>query len=60
MAKSTQLVSQHLENISSDALEKYQEIIRNYVRGSNAAKKRSARRESKQRGEEDVSLFHIR
>src|ERR1035437_7841317 len=33
MAKSTQLLSQHLENISSDALEKYQEIIRNYVRG---------------------------
>jgi len=33
MAKSTQLVSQRLENISSDALEKYQDIIRNYVRG---------------------------
>src|SRR5437868_5268080 len=33
MARSTQLVSQHLENISSDALEKYQDIIRNYVRG---------------------------
>jgi len=33
MAKTTQLVSQHLENISSDALEKYQDIVRTYVRG---------------------------
>ena len=32
MAKRAQLVSQHLENISSDALEKYQDVIRNYVR----------------------------
>lgn len=28
-----QLVSQHLENVSRDALEKYQGIIKNYVRG---------------------------
>lgn len=28
-----QLVSQHLENVSRDALEKYQNIIKNYVRG---------------------------
>ena len=32
MTKSTHLVCQHLENISSDALEKYQTIIRQYVR----------------------------
>lgn len=32
MAKRAQLVSQHLENISSDALEKYQDVIRSYVR----------------------------
>jgi predicted GIY-YIG superfamily endonuclease len=28
-----QLVSQHLENVSRDALKKYQNIIKNYVRG---------------------------
>jgi len=28
-----QLVSQHLENVSREALEKYQDIIKNYVRG---------------------------
>ena len=28
-----QLVSQHLENVSRDALEKYQDIIKTYVRG---------------------------
>lgn len=33
MAKTTSLVCQHLENISSDALEKYQRVIRDYVRG---------------------------
>lgn len=33
MAKRAQLVCQHLENISSDALEKYQDVIRSYVRG---------------------------
>jgi hypothetical protein len=33
MAKQSQLVSQHLENISSEALAKYQDVIRNYVRG---------------------------
>lgn len=33
MAKRAQLVSQHLENISSEALEKYQDIVRRYVRG---------------------------
>jgi hypothetical protein len=33
MVKRAQLVSQHLENISSDALEKYQDIVRQYVRG---------------------------
>jgi len=34
MAKrAAQLVSQHLENISSEALEKYQDIVRRYVRG---------------------------
>jgi len=32
MDKSEHLVCQHLENISSDALEKYQKIIRQYVR----------------------------
>lgn len=31
MTKSEHLVCQHLENISSDALEKYQKIIRQYV-----------------------------
>jgi len=33
MAKRSPLVCQHLENISRDALEKYQDVIRNYVRG---------------------------
>lgn len=33
MARRAQLVSQHLENISSDALETYQDVIRSYVRG---------------------------
>ena len=33
MAKRSQLVSQHLENISSEALDKYQDVIRGYVRG---------------------------
>jgi len=33
MARQSQLVCQHLENISSDALEKYQDVIRSYVRG---------------------------
>jgi len=28
-----QLVSQHLENVSREALEKYQDIIKNYIRG---------------------------
>jgi hypothetical protein len=32
MSKSEHLVCQHLENISSEALEKYQKIIRQYVR----------------------------
>jgi len=32
MAKRKPLVSQHLENISREALEKYQDIIRLYVR----------------------------
>ena len=32
MARRNQLVCQHLENISRDALEKYQAIIRSYVR----------------------------
>jgi len=32
MSKEKQLVSQYLENISRDALEKYQYIVRNYVR----------------------------
>jgi hypothetical protein len=32
MKKAKQLVSQYLENISREALEKYQEIVRNYVR----------------------------
>lgn len=31
MAKPPQLVSQHLENISREALERYQKIIRDYV-----------------------------
>ena len=33
MAKRVPLVCQHLENISRDALERHQDIIRNYVRG---------------------------
>jgi hypothetical protein len=33
MAKQAQLVSQHLENISHEALSKYQGVIRSYVRG---------------------------
>ncbi len=33
MSKRAQLVCQHLENISREALEKHQEIIRAYVRG---------------------------
>jgi hypothetical protein len=33
MARRAQLVSQHLENISHEALSKYQDVIRNYVRG---------------------------
>src|SRR5262245_8280275 len=33
MAKRAQLVSQHLENISHEALSKYQDVIRSYVRG---------------------------
>ena len=33
MAKRSSLVCQHLENISRDALEKYQDVIRDYVRG---------------------------
>ena len=33
MARQAQLVCQHLENISSEALEKYQDVVRNYVRG---------------------------
>ncbi len=33
MARQSQLVCQHLENISHDALNKYQNVIRNYVRG---------------------------
>ena len=33
MARQSQLVCQHLENISSEALEKYQDVIRSYVRG---------------------------
>jgi len=32
MLKEKQLVSQYLENISREALERYQEIVRNYVR----------------------------
>jgi hypothetical protein len=32
MAKRAPLVCQHLENISREALEKYQDIIRQYVR----------------------------
>ena len=32
MAKRAQLVSQHLENISHEALSKYQDVIRSYVR----------------------------
>ncbi len=32
MARQTQLVSQHLENISHEALSKYQDVIRSYVR----------------------------
>lgn len=33
MNRRAQLVCQHLENISRDALEQYQEIVRHYVRG---------------------------
>jgi hypothetical protein len=33
MANRSSLVCQHLENISRDALEKYQDVIRGYVRG---------------------------
>jgi len=33
MAKQAQLVCQHLENISHEALSKYQDVIRSYVRG---------------------------
>lgn len=33
MAKRSSLVCQHLENISRDGLEKYQDVIREYVRG---------------------------
>ena len=33
MARQAQLVCQHLENISSEALDKYQDTVRNYVRG---------------------------
>src|SRR5438093_637322 len=33
MARQAQLVSQHLENISHEALSKYQDVIRSYVRG---------------------------
>ena len=33
MKRNAQLVCQHLENISRDALEEYQDIIRQYVRG---------------------------
>jgi GIY-YIG catalytic domain len=33
MARQTQLVSQHLENISHEAMSKYQDVIRSYVRG---------------------------
>lgn len=32
MAKQAQLVSQHLENISHEALSKYQDVIRSHVR----------------------------
>jgi hypothetical protein len=33
MARQAQLVCQHLENISHEALSKYQDVIRSYVRG---------------------------
>jgi predicted GIY-YIG superfamily endonuclease len=33
MAKPSQLVCQHLENVSRDALKKHQDIVRRYVRG---------------------------
>jgi hypothetical protein len=33
MAKRTPLVSQHLENVSRDALVTYQQLIRQYIRG---------------------------
>lgn len=33
MARQSQLVCQHLENISHEALSKYQDVIRSYVRG---------------------------
>jgi hypothetical protein len=32
MSKRTPLVCQHIENISRDALEKFQDVIRSYVR----------------------------
>ena len=34
MAKPTQLVCQHLENVSGDVLEEYQDIIREYAGGA--------------------------
>jgi hypothetical protein len=33
MKKRTQIVCQHLEYISREALERYQDIIRQYIRG---------------------------
>jgi len=33
MAKPSQLVCQHLENVSREALKKHQDIVKNYVRG---------------------------
>src|SRR3954451_25363477 len=35
MARRSQLVCQQLEKISRDALEKYQDIVRHYIRGRN-------------------------
>ena len=35
MSKRSQLVCQQLENISREALAKYQHIIRHYIRGRN-------------------------
>ena len=44
MSKAPQLVSQHLENISRDALEKYQQIVRRFVqRGGEDLKNRGLR-----------------